>query len=120
MTQGDEFFKQLWKTIDDSKSYAWITTYAMDRSIPANTTLSKLIAARKRGVNTVLFVDDLQQHLNPQLLNEYVSVGGTFCSLNPFFQLSSLKRIHNKELFRRHHEKMVVADDQTIIGSSNI
>lgn len=92
----------------------------MDRSIPANTTLSKLTAARKRGVNTVLLVDDLQQRLDPELLTEYKAAGGTFCSLNPFLRFSSLKKIANKELFRRHHEKMVVADDKTIIGSSNL
>ncbi len=43
----------------------WILTYAMDKSIPANTTLVKLIEARKRGVSTVLFVDDLQQWMDP-------------------------------------------------------
>jgi hypothetical protein len=37
----------------------------MDKSIPANTIISKLIEARKRGVNTVLFVDDLQQWTDP-------------------------------------------------------
>jgi phosphatidylserine/phosphatidylglycerophosphate/cardiolipin synthase-like enzyme len=92
----------------------------MDKSIPANTTLSKLIDARRRGVNTVLFVDDLQQYLNPELLREYQSVGGTFCSLNPLMKLSSLKKIHNKEAFRRHHEKMLVSDEKSIIGSSNL
>jgi hypothetical protein len=33
----------------------------MDKSISANTTMIKLIEARKRGVHTVLFVDDVQQ-----------------------------------------------------------
>ena len=38
----------------------------------------KLIEARKRGVHTVLLVDDLQQHIDKDLLNEYISIGGTF------------------------------------------
>jgi hypothetical protein len=41
----------------------------MDNSVPANTTLSKLIEAKKRGVHTVLFVDDLQQWVDKELLN---------------------------------------------------
>lgn len=40
---GDEFFKHLWKSIDKSKHYAWVISYAFDHSIPANTTIIKLI-----------------------------------------------------------------------------
>lgn len=86
----------MWKAIDESQHYVWILTYAMDKSIPANTTLIKLIEARKRGVNTVLFVDDLQQWVDPSLIKEYMSVGGTYESLNPQWKLSSLRKFHNK------------------------
>jgi hypothetical protein len=81
----------------------WIITYAMDKSIPANTTLIKLIEAKKRGVNTVLLVDDLNQSVDKDLVRDYISVGGVFKSLNPQFKLSSLTKFANKEIWRRHH-----------------
>ena len=62
-------------------------SYAFDHSIPANTTMVKLIEARKRGVHTVLFVDDLQQHIDKELLSQYLALGGVFNSLNPFFSI---------------------------------
>jgi len=46
--------------IDRSQSYFWITTYAIDSSPAADTTLYKLIQALKRGVHVVLFVDNVQ------------------------------------------------------------
>jgi hypothetical protein len=46
--------------IDHSKSYFWITTYAIDSSPAADTTLYKLIQAVQRGVHVVLFVDNVQ------------------------------------------------------------
>jgi hypothetical protein len=46
--------------IDTSKNYFWITTYAIDSSPAADTTLYKLIEAVKRGVHVVLLVDNVQ------------------------------------------------------------
>ena len=92
----------------------------MDKSISANTTITKLIDARKRGVHTVLFVDDLQQWMEPELLEMYRMAGGVFASLNPQWKLSSFTKFKNKEIFRRHHEKIFVSDNTGIIGSSNI
>lgn len=92
----------------------------MDKSVSANTTIMKLIEARKRGVHTVLFVDDLQQWMEPELLEMYKMAGGVFASLNPQWKLSSFQRIKNKEIFRRHHEKIFVSDGIGVIGSSNI
>lgn len=92
----------------------------MDKSISANTTITKLIEARKRGVHTVLFVDDLQQWMEPELLQAYKMAGGVFESLNPQWKLSSLQQFKDKEIFRRHHEKIFVSDNIGIIGSSNI
>lgn len=57
---GDLFFKRVWEMIDRSQSYFWITTYAIDSSPAADTTLYKLIQALKRGVHVVLFVDNVQ------------------------------------------------------------
>lgn len=54
------FFKKVWEMIDHSQSYFWITTYAIDSSPAADTTLYKLIQALKRGVHVVLFVDNVQ------------------------------------------------------------
>lgn len=57
---GDHFFKDLWTMIDNAKDYFWITTYAMDSSPAADTTLYKLIDAAQRGIHVVLFIDNVQ------------------------------------------------------------
>lgn len=115
-TDGDQFYQKLWRMIDESQSYCWVLTYAMDRSMAANITLYKLINAQQRGVNVVLFVDDLQGHYNSKLTKSLQRYGGVFANLNP---LSAFK-IYGQEFFRRHHEKMAVADDKALFGTSNI
>jgi hypothetical protein len=42
--------------------------YAFDSSFSANLTFLKLIEAKKRGVNVVMFVDDLQNWGNKDLM----------------------------------------------------
>jgi len=68
ITEGDQFFKRVWKMIDTSKDYFWITTYAIDSSPAADTTLIKLIEAAKRGVHVVLFADNVQFWAKPELI----------------------------------------------------
>lgn len=43
IVDGDVFFKKVWQMIDRSKEYFWMTTYAIDSSPAADTTLLKLI-----------------------------------------------------------------------------
>lgn len=43
IVEGDVFFKKVWQMIDRSKEYFWMTTYAIDSSPAADTTLLKLI-----------------------------------------------------------------------------
>lgn len=80
---GDEFFEELWRMIDNSEKCCWILTYHMVDDSIANTTLTKLIQAAKRGVSVVLFVDNLNFWLNPQLAQELMENGGIVKSLNP-------------------------------------
>jgi phosphatidylserine/phosphatidylglycerophosphate/cardiolipin synthase-like enzyme len=68
ITEGDQFFKRVWKMIDNSKDYFWITTYAIDSSPAADTTLIKLIEAAKRGVHIVLFADNVQFWAKSELI----------------------------------------------------
>jgi len=69
--------------IDQSKEYFWMTTYAIDSSPAADTTLLKLIEASKRGVNVVLFIDNVQYWAKEELINKFQNVGGRFLLLNP-------------------------------------
>jgi phosphatidylserine/phosphatidylglycerophosphate/cardiolipin synthase-like enzyme len=77
----------------------------------------KLIEAQKRGVNCVLMIDDLNNWVDWNLRKEFEESGGLFYSLNP---IKYFWNIFTKEFFRRHHEKITVIDDTSIIGSSNI
>ncbi|KAL4465190.1 hypothetical protein ABPG72_019344 [Tetrahymena utriculariae] len=117
--EGDEFFKKIWYEIDQAKTYVWMLTYAFNNSETANTTFLKMIEACKRGCNVVLFVDDLQNYANKQLLSEFEKYGGLFKSLNPTYR-HMYKNVPSQEFFRRHHEKILVIDDYACIGSANI
>ena len=77
----------------------------------------KLLEAQKRGVNCVLLIDDLNNWVDKGLKNEFIDAGGIFHSLNP---VKYFWKIFTKEFFRRHHEKVSVIDNTSIIGSSNI
>jgi len=76
-----------------------------------------MIEAQRRGVSCVLMIDDLNDWVDKSLRQEFIEAGGLFYSLNPVRKLWNLI---TKEFFRRHHEKITVIDDTSIIGSSNI
>lgn len=93
-----------------------MTTYAIDSSPVTNATLYKLIDAAKRGVHVVLFVDYVQSWVKGNLVEQFCKAGGKYMVLNP----QSLNGYLTKDVWRRHHEKLIVSDDKSIIGSSNI
>lgn len=120
IVDGDIFFRKVWQMIDRSKEYFWMTTYAIDSSPAADTTLLKLIEASKRGVNVVLFVDNVQFWAKQELITRFQNCGGRFLLLNPQWRIESLKNYLNKDVWRRHHEKLIVSDAFGLIGSANI
>ncbi|KRW98257.1 hypothetical protein PPERSA_00714 [Pseudocohnilembus persalinus] len=116
--KGDDFYKDIWREIDNAKDYCWIQTYAMDATFPAKLTIIKMIEALKRGVTCVLYVDDLQQYVDKNLIKEFQENGGIYKSLNPTWR-HIYRNVPSQEFFRRHHEKLVVIDDFSVIGSQN-
>lgn len=103
IVDGDCFFHKVWRLIDESKDYFWMTTYAINSSSAADTTLLKLIEASRRGVHVVLFVDNVQFWAKPELIKQFENSGGRFLLLNPQFQLASWKGYLNRDVWRRHH-----------------
>jgi|EP00360_Condylostoma_magnum_P001116 hypothetical protein len=72
----------------------------------ANTTLTKLIKAAKRGVSVVLFVDNLNFWLNPKLALELMKNGGVVKSINPLNPITRFMEgmtVFTKELWERYH-----------------
>lgn len=108
---------KFWQNLTFFKDYVWFLTYTFDNTFTAKTTMIKLIEAQKRGVNCVLMIDDLNNWVDLRLRKEFEENGGLFYSLNP---VKYFWNIFTKEFFRRHHEKITVIDDTSIIGSSNI
>ena len=86
----------------------------------ADTTLHKLIGAAKRGVHVVLFIDNLQSWAKKELIQELVRAGGKYMILNPQYQFKSIQKYLSKDVWRRHHEKLIVSDCMSLIGSSNM
>ena len=67
----------------------------------------------------MLMIDDLNNWIDPNLRYELVKNGGQVYTLNQIGRFV-LNREYDKELFRRHHEKLIVSDENVMIGSSNI
>ena len=103
IVNGDQFFRTVWKMIDNSQEYFWITTYAIDSSPAADTTLLKLIEACKRGVHVVLFADNVQFWAKQELIQKFQNCGGRFLLLNPLFSRSSVEGYLSRDIWRRHH-----------------
>ncbi len=68
----------------------------------------------------VLFVDNVQYWAKQSLINEFEASGGTFRILNPQWKYESIKKYMDQDVWRRHHEKLIVTDNKAMIGSANI
>jgi len=119
ITENDVFWRELWRMMDEAKDYIWLMTYTFDDSVSANHTLKKLIEAQKRGVKVCLLLDDLNNRANKDLKAELSSIGGMVHSLNMIAPYWTEFRLSRGQ-FRRHHEKLFIADNESIMGSSNI
>jgi len=116
---NDVFWRQLWKNIDEAKHYVWMLTFIYDNSYSASHTLRKLIEAQKRGAKVCLMIDDVNNRADKALKAELIASGAQVYSLNEI--LPYFKSLHfSREMFRRHHEKVFIADDVAIVGSANI
>lgn len=94
-------------------------TFIYDDSFSASYTLKKLIEAQKRGVKVCLMIDDANNRADKSLKKELIAKGGLVHALNPIIPyFTSLK--FSRDVFRRHHEKVFIADDVAIVGSANI
>jgi phosphatidylserine/phosphatidylglycerophosphate/cardiolipin synthase-like enzyme len=92
----------------------------MDSSPVADTTLYKMVNAARRGVHVILFVDYVQCWINKDLVKMFQEAGGKFMVLNPPNVFQWVRNFLAKDAWRRHHEKLIVSDSKSIIGSSNI
>ena len=54
------------------------------------------------------------------MINRFENVGGRFLLLNPQWRAESIKGYLNGDVWRRHHEKLIVSDGWGLIGSANI
>ncbi|RZK13909.1 MAG: phosphatidylserine/phosphatidylglycerophosphate/cardiolipin synthase family protein [Flavobacterium sp.] len=101
------------------KDYIWLLTFIYDNSFSATQTLRKLNEAQKRGVKVCLMIDDINNRADKSLKTELIHNGALVYSLNPVIPYFTSFNF-SRELFRRHHEKVFIADDVAIIGSANI
>ncbi len=114
---GDSYFENLWKAIDNSKDYCWMVIYHFDDTRIGKITLNKLTEAAKRGVNVCILHDILTSELDSELAKEFRKNGGLE------YRLNSVAWIWNwpsRFSFKRDHEKLVVSDGRVFLGSANI
>ena len=116
LDSGDEFFEELWASIDNSKKCCWILTYHINKSLVGDETLKRLIKAAERGVDIILYVDWLNCTMDSELEAELLSKGGKIEKLNPMI---SWIKLPVSSVFERYHQKIILIDDQVFIGSTN-
>lgn len=68
----------------------------------------------------MLFTDNVQFWAKGELIQRLQNCGGRFLLLNPQWRVESIRGYLNKDVWRRHHEKLVVTDSYGLIGSANI
>ena len=122
ITSGDKLFEEIWDLIDNSKTCCWILTYHMANSFIANETLRKLAKAAERGVDVVLYVDWLNYYLDDNLAKILISKGGKIEALNPMSLITRYAMgldVFPRHIFERYHQKILIADENIIIGSAN-
>lgn len=68
----------------------------------------------------MLFIDNVQSWAKKELIQKFQQAGGKYLVLNPQFKSESIRGYLTKDVWRRHHEKLIVTDDKSVIGSSNI
>lgn len=114
---GEKYFDNLFKIIDNAQKQIWIVNYTLDESEIGNVYLRKLINAQERGVKCNLFIDNLLSNPNKKLLDEFQEEGGKV------YYRNAKEYIWNqifRTYFQRDHEKICLADNKIILGSSNI
>ena len=62
LEDSDRFWDLFWQHIDKSTELVFITTYDMDHKLIAGITMQKLTNAAKRGVKSILIIDDLNYY----------------------------------------------------------
>ena len=101
---SDRFWDRFWLEIDQAKDLVAIATYDMDHKMIAGITMHKLVNARKRGVQVVLIIDDLNYYASSQQIKQLREAGGIVLNNNPFTAASDhISNGQYYKFFNRNH-----------------
>ena len=114
---GEQYYDTLFKAIDRASYQIWLVNYTLENSLVGNIYLKKLIQASQRGVKCFVFIDNLVSNPNDELLQELKQAGGKVLYRNP---KQYIWQMLVRSYFQRDHEKVCLADNVLILGSSNI
>lgn len=77
--------------------------------------------AAKRGVKTLLIIDDLNFYASREDLKRFREAGGLVIKNNPFeYAHTHLKVGKYQKFFNRNHQKCMLIDSHVFIGSLNV
>lgn len=117
----DKFMDTFWDRIDAAKHCVMITNYDIDHKLTAGVTLKKCAAAARRGVKVVLVIDGLNYWARHDLQRELEAAGGLVVVNNPPSQKwRHYLTMRPWNFYARNHEKVMLVDDDTFVGSLNI
>ena len=114
---GDDAFEHLWRDIDAAQTRVVIEVYTFDDDRVGRRTLDALLAAARRGCETLLIVDAVGSHPLPHsAVQPLIDAGVRFHRFNPLRPSSGIR-----PLLRRDHRKITVIDDHVAwCGGMNI
>ena len=100
----DCFWDLFWQCIDKAEDACLVTTYDMDHKLVAAITLQKMTNACKRGVTSILIIDDLNYYASREGVDEFKAAGGIVVRNNLFSTFT--QHVANgqwRRFFNRNH-----------------
>jgi len=116
--RGDLLFKDLWQRMDEAKECILLETYTLGPDFTGQTTIDKLIAARKRGVQVILMVDAFGSFFGfgKSHFTRVAEAGIIMREFNP-----PLSWFSPRHMVTRNHRKQCIIDwEYSYVGGMNV
>ncbi len=121
-TDGDDAFAAMLAAMEKAQKRVWLETYIYEPDRLGHKVLDALVAARQRGADVVLIVDDIGSGTAPEkFFAPLREAGGEVLRFNParLFRRPRGGRVTSR-LTRDHRKILIVDDDIGFTGGMNV
>ncbi|WP_084197381.1 phospholipase D-like domain-containing protein [Solimonas soli] len=103
---GEQAFPRMLEAIDAARSSVWLSSYLFDNDTVGRRFADALIAARRRGVEVRVLLDDVGERYSLPRIGRHLKRGGV-----PFARFNPLKLVPpSLHINLRNHRKLLIVD----------